>query len=165
MSRARVKVARKQCCQPKAKEGMNLVDPLDAMVTLLTKWVVMAYEPGQSNLHFILHYRLSLYQPYGGGNYTPSLAYFSILGHSSKQGSLTWNRIGSAWKSLVEELEYVDPTNFEEVMNENIWWSLGRSFLGSGFSKVRGAALSRVGLTSIRDIWTGNQVISALVAM
>jgi hypothetical protein len=72
MNRARIKVARHQCCQIKLEQGINLVDPKDVVVTLLTKWVIMANEPNRSNLHLMLRFRLEGYQPYGGGNWAPS---------------------------------------------------------------------------------------------
>jgi hypothetical protein len=62
-----VKVAKDQCYLSKAKGGINLVDPLDATVALLCKWVLVACEPSQSNLHMVLRFRLNSYQPYGGG--------------------------------------------------------------------------------------------------
>jgi hypothetical protein len=113
----------------------------------------------------MLRYRLGLYQPYGGRRWAPSLAYFTIPGHACRRGSLTWNRIGETWKKLVSEIEYVEPCNFEEILNENVWWSQDMSLLGPGFSKVRGAALSRAGLNTMNDLWVSGRFLSHQEAM
>jgi hypothetical protein len=86
--RARVKVRWIQCCQEKSEGGINLINPEDAAVALMIKWVIKALEPGTTNLHEFLRYRLSLYQPYPGGKWHPSLEFFTMKGHSSRQGSL-----------------------------------------------------------------------------
>lgn len=66
-----------------------------------------------------------------------------------------------AWKSLVNKLSYIDPSNFEEILSENLWWSLGMIWIGLNFSKVRGVVLSRVGLMVIKDFWATDKFISA----
>jgi hypothetical protein len=63
IQRSRTKVGWIQCCQSQSQGGINLVNPEDAIVTLMVKWMVKALEPGSSNLHAILRYRLSSYQP------------------------------------------------------------------------------------------------------
>jgi hypothetical protein len=61
----------------------------------------------------------------------------------------------------VNELSYIDPSSFEEILSENLWWSLGMIWIGPGFSKVRGVTLSRAGLMVIKDFWAGDRFISA----
>lgn len=51
---ARTKFAWLQCCQPKDKGGINVVNPQDAVMALMVKWVLKACEPGTSNLHEFL---------------------------------------------------------------------------------------------------------------
>jgi hypothetical protein len=67
IQRARAKVGWIQCCQERSKGGINLINPDDAITALMTKWVLKALELGTSNLHVLLRYRLSNYQPYQGG--------------------------------------------------------------------------------------------------
>ena len=57
MFRSRAKVARSQCCQQKDKEGINLVNPMNAGTALLTKWIIVACKPRQSNLQCMLGVR------------------------------------------------------------------------------------------------------------
>jgi hypothetical protein len=78
--RARARVNWIQCCQTRINGGLNIIHPEDAVVALMGKWLVKAMEPGQSNLHLMLHYKLSLYQPYAGGRWQPSLEFFTIQG-------------------------------------------------------------------------------------
>ena len=67
-TQSRKRIAWLQCCQPKDKGGINLLNPPDVLNTMMTKWVIKACEPVQSNLHTLLRYRLSGYQPYSRGN-------------------------------------------------------------------------------------------------
>ena len=61
MQRARIRVSWQQCCQPKNKGGLNLINPEDTVAALMTKWLTKALEPGDSNLHLFLRSRLSQY--------------------------------------------------------------------------------------------------------
>ena len=54
MQKARIKVSWAQCCQPKEKGGLNLINPEDAVVALIIKWLNKAMEFGDSNLTFFL---------------------------------------------------------------------------------------------------------------
>jgi len=74
MHRIRVKVAWLQCCQDKSMVGLGLVNPVDALTSLMCKWVIKASEPSSSNLHILLQFRLSHYQPYRGGRWALSLS-------------------------------------------------------------------------------------------
>lgn len=53
----------------KLKGGLSLMDPDAAMNDLLSKWIIRAGEPGDSNLHFFLKYRLSCFQPERGSQW------------------------------------------------------------------------------------------------
>jgi hypothetical protein len=128
-----------------------LINPEDATIALMVKWLVKAMEPGTSNLHIMLRYRLKLYQPYGGGNWQPSLDYFTIKGHQCKQGSLEWTRAIAAWKLLLPELQFVPLKCLEDLHSCNFWFCPGASPIGPGFSKARAAALVKVGLQKYRD--------------
>ena len=70
MQRVTLRVSLQQCCQPKNKGSLNLINPQDTVVALLTKWLTKALEPGDSNLHLFLHFRLSQYQPYAKGRWS-----------------------------------------------------------------------------------------------
>jgi hypothetical protein len=98
IQRSRTKVGWLQCCQDRSRGGINLVNPEDVVVELMVKWLVKAMEPGNSNLHVILRYRLQMYQPYPGGRWSNSLEFFSVRGHQSHQDFLGWNRATFAWK-------------------------------------------------------------------
>ena len=96
LQRARIRVSWQQCCQAKSMGGVNLINPEDAVAALMSKWVIKALEPSDSNLHLFLRYRLSQYQPYTSGRWTQSLEYFHINKHQRKKGSIVWNQVTMA---------------------------------------------------------------------
>jgi hypothetical protein len=57
----RARVARQTCCLKKWDEGLGLVDPTDALVALMTKWLIVACEPGVSNFKTMLRHCLARY--------------------------------------------------------------------------------------------------------
>ena len=59
----RTRVSWRECCMKKKYGGLGLVNPEVAKTSLLSKWIVKAMEPGESNLQLMLRYRLSLYNP------------------------------------------------------------------------------------------------------
>jgi hypothetical protein len=151
--RARARVNWIQCCQRKEDGGLNIIYPEDAVVALMIKWVTKAMEPGRSNLHLMLRYRLGMYQPYKGGRWQPSLEYFTIPWHQSKHGSLPWNRVVLAWKSLISDVQFIPPTCLEELMCCSLWYYPTAPLIGPAFSKTRAAALHHAGMRLYRDIW------------
>jgi hypothetical protein len=160
LNRTRTKVAWLQCCQPKAEGGLDLINPNDALTALMAKWVLKACEPGTSNLHALLRFRLSHFQPYSGGRWPSSLEYFIQQSFQAKKGSAVWNRIGVSWRSLVKEVTPVLPELPEEVLSESLWWSHFSPQIGGGFSKTRAARLHLAGLGRIRDLRTDNRFLT-----
>jgi hypothetical protein len=160
MNRSRSKVFWLQCCQPKDRGGVNLINPTDEMTALMTKWIMKAVEPGDSNLHLLLRFRLKHFQPYSGGRWAPSLEFFTLAKFQARKGSKAWTRAGLAWRCLVKELSQIRPTLFEEVMSESFWWSEFTITIGPGFSKNRASQLHRAGLQHIRDAWEDGLFIS-----
>jgi hypothetical protein len=59
-------------CLSKNVGGLDLQDPMEALMALLYKWVVTACEPGHSNFKAILRYRLSHFQPPSLGSVAPN---------------------------------------------------------------------------------------------
>lgn len=114
MQRARVRVGWLQCCQPKEAGGLDLINPEDAMTSLIVKWMIKAMEPRTSNLHLLLRHRLNIYQPYARGNWKPSLDFFPLKKHQSHKGSATWNKVTNAWKKLSTKIIYNRLTNIDE---------------------------------------------------
>jgi hypothetical protein len=107
MNWSRSKVSWIQCCQVKGKGGINLVNPANALTAMMTKWIMKVVEPGSSNLHLMLRFRLSHCQPYSGGRWAPNLEYFTLPRFQAKRGSKVWNRIGTSWKALVKDIQGV----------------------------------------------------------
>jgi hypothetical protein len=155
IQRSRAKVGWLQCCQERSKGGINLINPEDAAAALMVKWIIKALELGEPNLHLLLRYRLSAYQPYPGGRWQGSLDFFMVKGHQSKQGSLGWNRTTLAWKALLPDLQFVPPNTVEELLSCSVWFCPMAPIIGPGFSKHRVSILHKAGMRKYRDIMTG----------
>lgn len=163
-SRSRARVGWIQSCQPKKDGGINLINPHDAVSALMTKWIIKAMEPGQSNLHLLLRHKLSQYQPYSGGRWSQSLEFFLVPQHQARSGSIVWNRVTAAWKSLRPISSYKRPQNWEELMNSSWWWCPAAPIIEPGFSRTRAAALHRARLRRYRDAWVQGRLMNAAEA-
>lgn len=133
--RARARVGWIQCCQMKKEGGINLINPEDTVAALMTKWLVKALEPGTSNLHLLLRHKLSQYQPYRGGRWCENLDFFSVPGHQARNGSITWNRVASVWKTMLHVTSFVKPRSWKELMNTSWWWCPMAHPLDLGFPR------------------------------
>jgi hypothetical protein len=152
MQRAWIWVSWIQCCQSKEAGGLNIINPEDAVVSLMEKWIIKAMEPGNSNLHLLLQFRLGSYQPFSNGNWQPSLEYFTRQGHQTRRGSIVWSRISAAWKSLLSEVEYVRPKNRDELASYSFWHCPLAPTIGPIFSKTRAAGLHKNRLRRYKDV-------------
>ena len=162
LQRARVRGSWQQCCQTKNTGGVNLINPEDAVAALMTKWLVKALEPGDSNLHLFLRYRLSMYQPYTGGRWSQSMEYFTINKHQRKKGSIVWNQVTLAWKTMLPFVSFSRPANWDEVLSCSFWWLQSNSAMNLGFSIARAASLHKRGLRRHRDIWKNGRFMNPI---
>jgi hypothetical protein len=160
MRRLRSKVSWIQCYQTKGKEGINLINPKDAMITLMCKWLLKAVEPGTSNLHILLRHKVEHFQLYSGGKWSPSLEYFTLPKFQAKKGSKAWNIVGTSWRALVKDVSRVRPSSFEEVMGESMWWSEFAPLVGPGFSKAHATQLHKAGLKRVANAWHDGTFLS-----
>lgn len=140
-NRARSRVSWVNCCRAKKDGGLGLVNPLEAMMAMHTKWVLKACEPGESNLKTLIRFRLVNYQPYKGGRWGASLRWFIQKGHQAKFGSGVWKRTAIAWKSIVNDIKVAVPNNYDKWINLDFWWTPGFNMIGPNFSKNRAAQL------------------------
>jgi hypothetical protein len=161
MQRARAKVGWTQYCQDRANGRINLVNLEDAVVALMSKWIVKALEPGMSNLHIMLRYRLGNYQPY---QWAKNLEFFMVIGHQSHNGSLGWNMTTSAWKLMLRDLQYVPPNNIDDLSSCSLWYCPEAPLIGPWFSKQRASTLYKEGMRHYRDVMEGTKFISSAAA-
>jgi hypothetical protein len=153
-------------CSKKREGGLNIVNPLDVVIALMSKWVVSACEPGDSNFKKLMQYRLSCFQPYSHGGWNRSLEWFSQHSHKASPGSKIWNRMARAWKTLVMEVEQVGPSSYDEWLSTAFWWSPGLGTIGPDFSRARASELFNSGLQFVWHAWCEGsaQIVSAHVA-
>lgn len=100
---------------------MNFINPIDAMMALMVKWVVKATKPNDSNLHYMLEFRLANFQPYSQRRWASSLEFFTLPKFQATSKSKVYNQVGTVWWELVKEISKVRPFSFEEVMNGPFW--------------------------------------------
>lgn len=81
-----------------------MINPEDAVVALMMKWIIKACEPLTSNLHLMLRYRLSHFQPYQSGKWVPSMEFFTLANHQSRKGSKVWDRVVAAWEKMLPDV-------------------------------------------------------------
>jgi hypothetical protein len=80
------------CCLKKRDGGLGMVDPAEAVISLMCKWIITAIELGSSNFKRLLRYRLSMFQPYASGNWSPNLLWFIFPHHPARMDSKIWER-------------------------------------------------------------------------
>lgn len=144
---ARVRVRWDDCCAAKTHGGLGLIDPDDALSALLSKWVIKGLEPGSSPLHILLRHRLGRIKPKEAGTWPQSLHWPLLDNFSSPRCTGVWARVIQAWKSMSTLVEAVPPSNHDEVLTTNLWWTdhyFGHNF---GASAVRASFFARRGIT------------------
>jgi hypothetical protein len=120
--RARAGVAWSACCLDRNAGGLNFINPSEAVVALMMKWIISAYEPGTSNFKALLRYRLSHCQPYGRGSWPVTMTWFHLPDHKGASGSPIWQRVIKSWKVMVTSIQVREPTTFEEWLATDFWW-------------------------------------------
>jgi hypothetical protein len=98
-----------------------MVDPTEEVTSLMCKWIITTMEPQSSNFKRLLRYRLSMFQPYAGGNWSPNLLWVTFPHHAAKMGSKIWERTVQSWKLLVGKLSLLPPDSFEEWLSSSFW--------------------------------------------
>lgn len=98
-----------------------MINPTDALVALMTEWILKACHPRMSNLQVLLRFQLRNFQPYSHGRWALILEYFTLPHFQARKGSKVWSRIGVSWRSLVKKLQPVSPQIVEEVASKSLW--------------------------------------------
>jgi hypothetical protein len=153
--RTRVRVSWTDCCAAKGKDGLDLIDPQEAMEALMEKWILKALQLGASNLQKFLRYRLQKLKPATRGTWPPSIQWALTHQFSAPRGYRIWNRMMQGWKKFSKKLEMSAPTNAIEVLNTPLWWTTHFYVGNFGFSLAEAARLMKSGITHIRDLWNG----------
>jgi hypothetical protein len=104
-------------CRRYRDGGLGIIDLEQAMMALMSKWIILALQPGNSNVQLILQYRLLRTQPTTSANWTLDPRWAMLHTHCTRPGSKVWIRIGKAWKSFVKELSPCDPSDYYSTLN------------------------------------------------
>jgi hypothetical protein len=165
-SRTRVRVAWKTCCLSRTVGGLNLVEPHEALMAMMTKLILTALEPGQSNFKAILKYRLQQYQPFARGRWAPFLEWCLAPEHKASSGSMLWRRTTTAGRCMFKDIAAQTPSTYPEWISANFWLSPGQDTIGASFSYTRAMQLYNTGLKCNANAWdsTAKRFISAALA-
>ncbi|KAG0596481.1 hypothetical protein M758_UG258500 [Ceratodon purpureus] len=150
-ARARVRWA--DCCAAKPERGLGLINPREALSSLMNKWVLPTLEPGHSALHLLIRHQLVGIQPPGTDRWPSTLHWTLLSRFKAPRGSLLWKCLTQGWRQLTPCLDVTSPTSFHEVLNVSLWWTtlfIGEAF---GFSKARARPLAHCGLRCLCDLW------------
>jgi hypothetical protein len=119
-TRTLVRVAWPTLCHRYRDGGLRIIDPEQAMMALMSKWIILALQRGNSNVQLMLRYRLLRTQPTTGANWTSNPRWAMLHIHRTRPWSKVWLRIGKAWKSLVKELSPCDPSDYYSTLNQSL---------------------------------------------
>lgn len=152
--KAMARVAWATCTRKQRAGGLSLIDPHDALDCLMSKWLIKACEPGDSNLLTFLRYRLSLYKPSKEGRWSTDKRWFMSPSHKSAPGSKIWNKAGRAWRRLCRHAHWIKPSSFEEASSAPLWFNSDfENLIQTAFTRARASELHRQGLKAIQDVW------------
>ena len=98
-----------------------MVDPIEALLALMAKWIVTALEHGVSNFKLLLQHRLNQLHPFSYGKWQPSLEWYLQPTHASATGSTLWKRIMKAWKHMLLDIQVLSPRIYTKWMAANFW--------------------------------------------
>jgi hypothetical protein len=159
-ARTRAGVAWWVCCLKRGQGGLNLLVSGEAVVALMTKWIITACEPGTSSFKTLLRHRLCQLQPLPKGKWPPSMMWFQQKDHKGSGGSSVWNRVLKSWKTLSLALTRLHPASFDEWLGTCFWWGSDQATIGPGLSQDRAAQLCHRGLRSNKDAWDSCQKLT-----
>lgn len=119
-SRARVRW--NDCCASKKVGGLGIVNPENALIALMSKWVIKALTPGIPPLHILLRYWLASLWPSRLGPWSRSLQWTLLGKFAGPQGLSLWICL-IKWRCLSPLIEALSPKTFKEVQNTSLWWT------------------------------------------
>jgi hypothetical protein len=141
------------CCATKHVGGLGLIDPEEAILALVAKWIIRVITPGSAPLQILLRYRLLKIRPHAWGGWAMASHWAFTPRFKATRGSRAWIHIVQAWRKLLPFLSVRPPANACEVLTTDLWWSsyhIGGQF---GFSHATAATLMKHGMQKIGDLW------------
>jgi len=87
------------CCTNKDIGGLGLIDPKEAMDTLLFKWVIKTLKLGNSNLKLLLCFKLAICKSSKHMKQGLEMSWDLVRNHSPSPRSKVWgiSRLGNGW--------------------------------------------------------------------
>jgi hypothetical protein len=144
--RCRARVAWYDCCAARRLGGLDLVDLDDALLVLSTKWLIKALTPGNSNLQYLLQFKLLQVYLAGKGGWPSHIQWALVNKFTTRKGSRARDKITQSWRRLVPHIQFFSSNNGDEVLSTNLWWTTSYVGMHFGFSRARAATLMRRGM-------------------
>jgi hypothetical protein len=120
---AKVRVNWFDCCAKRSVGGLSILNPQEALTTLLSKWVVNAFLPGKSNLQILLMLKLKQMSPNKMSHWPNDTRWCFVGKHNSVPGSKVWGAIQTAWNQMVKCLIPGRPLYHSDTASLSLWWS------------------------------------------
>jgi hypothetical protein len=119
----------------------------------MSKWIIQALQPGNSNVQLMLRYRLLRTQPAAGARWASDPRWAMLDGHRTKPGSKVWSRNSKGWKSMVKRLSPCIPGVYYSVLIQSLWFEDMLHLIGPNLSRERAKLFFRTGMKIVKDVW------------
>lgn len=98
------------CCLECKKRGFGSINLKHATNVLSTKWILLAFQLGESNLKVLSCHNIFNVQPSKHQRWLPNMQWNLLLKHKQVPRSKLWNEVIKSWKHMLTQLKYLDPT-------------------------------------------------------
>ena len=141
------------CCAKRIVGDLGIIDPHEAMTSLLSKWMIKAFLPGSTGLQILLKYKIKHAQPSKQGGWPEKNLWSIVKNHKRSPGSRSWGLINRAWQKMLDSLREMPPTSVAEARSVQLWW--GTTFKGNnvGLDQEEALSLYKKGMKTVGDLY------------
>jgi hypothetical protein len=133
--------------------GLSLIDPREAEIALLSKWIVYSFLPGKSNLQTIIRHKVSLMHPSRTTKWPRDPLWGLVTNHTSTLGSRVWSRIQLAWSRMCRHIREGRPLCAADTESVPLWWNNQYKVGDYNISHAQALEFYNKGLCTIGDLW------------
>lgn len=100
------------------------MDPMEATKVFLSKWVLHAFELGDSNIQEFVRFKPRGFQLHKGGKRALGFEWCVEVNHKRTSILAFWNRVERTKNKMAKELKHVNPSTFKDVLVVSFWWNV-----------------------------------------
>ncbi len=97
------------CCLECKKGRFGSINLKHAMNVLSTKWILLAFRLGESNLKVLSCHNIVSVEPSKHQRWLPNMYWNLLLKHKQMPRSKLWNEVIKFWQHILTQLKYLDP--------------------------------------------------------